>query len=49
MPLGALLGGLIGEAFGLRTVFIAMTALGAVLLLPAQLIRQEQMGEPAGQ
>lgn len=49
MPLGALIGGLIGEAFGVRAVFVAMTALGATLVLPAQLIRQELMTEPEGQ
>jgi predicted MFS family arabinose efflux permease len=39
MPLGALLGGFLGEAFDVRTVFITMTALAALLIIPAQHIR----------
>lgn len=43
MPLGALLGGLLGEALGVRTVFIAMAATASLLLIPARRIRTERM------
>jgi MFS family permease len=43
MPIGALLGGFLGEAFGVRAVFITMTAVAALLIVPAQLIRTERM------
>lgn len=43
MPLGALLGGLLGEAVGVRTVFITMAAIASPLVVPAHLIRTERM------
>ena len=43
MPIGAMLGGFIGEAFGVRTVFVSMTALAALVVVPAQLIRADRM------
>ena len=43
MPLGAVLGALLGEAFGVRTVFITMTAVVSLLILPARKIRTECM------
>lgn len=43
MPLGALLGGLIGETLGVRAVFITMTTIAALLVFPAQQIRTDRM------
>jgi MFS family permease len=43
MPIGALLGGFLGEAFGVRAVFITMTSVASLLIVPAQLIRTERM------
>ena len=41
LPLGALLGGLVGQAFGLQAVFIFAAAVH-VLLLPSRLILNDK-------
>ena len=45
MPIGALLGGLLGEALGVRAVFVIMTGVAALLIVPAQLIRPDRMDD----
>lgn len=45
MPLGAALGGLIAEAFGLRTVFASMALLSLVLLIPNVTITDTKLND----
>jgi MFS family permease len=43
LPLGAILGGLLAEVFGLRAVFLIMGVLSATLLIPNRSITDERM------
>jgi MFS family permease len=43
LPLGALLGGLLAELFGIRAVFVIMGALTLTLLIPNATITDERL------
>ena len=43
MPLGALLGGLVGQALGLRAVFVVAGGLALSLLIPNVVITNERL------
>jgi len=49
LPLGALLGGIIGQAFGLTAVFLSAAAIHALLLLSRTILNDEFMAEVEAQ
>jgi len=49
LPLGALLGGIIGQAFGLTAVFLSAAAIHALLLLSRTILTNEFMAEVEAQ